>query len=155
MIPAIVNRSESAKVDHRRPAELASDDYQRFIQQAAVLQIADQRGDRLIHVAGRVLVAHDVGVVIPAGVDHLYEPHPFLHKPPGRQATSPDTAFPVLGQRRRALFTGIEYLGRLGLHAEGDLHRLDSRLKFRRSVQFVHVCLVQVAQQIHLLALLR
>src|SRR5437867_1008961 len=94
VIPAIVNGPETAEVDHRSPPELAGDHHQSFVEQTAIFEILYQRSDRLIHVAGRMLVAHDVGVVIPPAVDHLYEAHTLLDKPPRRQAAAPDATFP-------------------------------------------------------------
>src|SRR5579862_5379822 len=55
-----------AALRYGRTAEFAAPDNDRFVQQAAALQIANQRGGGLIHVRATVLeIALDVFVIVP------------------------------------------------------------------------------------------
>ncbi len=50
------------RFDHRRAAEFASPDHQRFVQEAALLEIGDQRRRALIGLFAVVgVVSHDIG----------------------------------------------------------------------------------------------
>ena len=78
---------------HRLPAELAAPDDQRLIEQAALLEVLDQAGDRLVGTAGvAVVVDHEVAVGVPvvvvvgaAGVD-LDEADAAFDQPPAQDA---------------------------------------------------------------------
>ena len=75
----------------RRAAELGAEDHQRFVQQAAALQVGQECGDRLIHgesIVGVIAAQAAVGVPIVAGkaVIDLHEPHPRLAESAGQQA---------------------------------------------------------------------
>ena len=81
-----------ARLRNRQPAELAGTDHQRRIQQAALLQVGQQGGDRLVGFAGELpMVAGDVDVAVPAqfvlhaAAINLHEPHAPLDQPPGQQ----------------------------------------------------------------------
>ncbi len=80
-----------------QPAELAAPDHQRLVEQSALVEVRQQAGDRLVGLAGELLVISlDVDVAIPgelvfhaAGVD-LDETHASLDQAPGRQALARD-----------------------------------------------------------------
>src|ERR1051326_2688531 len=60
---------------HGRPSEFATPNHQRVIQQAAALQVADQRGCGLIDfLADLIERLADIGVMIPVGVIKLHKP---------------------------------------------------------------------------------
>ena len=151
VVAAVVDRAETAQVDDRRAAEFAGDQHQRLIEESTLLEIGHQRRDGLIYRAGRVLVTHDIGVVIPAGVDDLHESHALLHQAPRGQAGAADPLVSVAGEDGGAFFAGVEHIRRLGLHAEGDFHGLHSRFQLRCSIQPIDVGLVQVTNQVQLL----
>ena len=82
----------STALRHRRAAELAAPDHQRVFEQAALLEVGQQAGDRLVDGPGVVLVALlQVRVLVPAVVaevlaEQFDEPHAPLDQPPGDQA---------------------------------------------------------------------
>ena len=58
-----------------------------MIQQAALLQVADQRRARLIDFACHLLERlAEIGVMVPIGVIELHEAHAALDQPAGQQA---------------------------------------------------------------------
>src|SRR5947209_11243628 len=72
------------------PAELAGPDYQRFVEQSALLEVADQASDRPVGGPAERPVRLDVAVRVPAavaapGVADLDEPDALLREPPGEQ----------------------------------------------------------------------
>ena len=89
-----------ARLAHRRAAEFAAPDDQRVVQQAALLQVLDQRGGRADRPRGNGRRAacrgrvSGVAVVVPVGVIELHEADAALDQPPGQQA--------VVGERRLA-----------------------------------------------------
>ena len=102
----------------RLPAELAAPDDQRLVEQAALLQVLEQAGDRLVGVAGVLgVVLDDVAVGVPvvvvvgaAGVE-LDEAHAALDQPAGQQALAAE----VVGL---LLVDAVELLRLLGLLVE-------------------------------------
>ena len=73
-------------VDLGRAAKLGRHHYQRALQQAAVVEIADQRGVRLVQrrsLLGKAVF--DVVVVIPTAVSQRDKPHAGLHQSPRQQ----------------------------------------------------------------------
>ena len=132
MIAAIV----AAALHHRRAAKLAAPEHERVVEQAALFQIAHQRGAGLIGVLavlGEVLL--EIAVLVPGFVEQLHETHAALEQAPGQQA--------VVGERRLARLGAVhvENVLRLprqvhqfrgaGLHAIGHLERVDARGDFR------------------------
>ena len=116
---------------HRRAAEFAAPDHQRFVEQTAPLQIAQQPGDRLVHRAAElavVLLELAVRVPLAAGaVIELHEADAALDQPPGQQAVAAHRRpSPCRRGRRAAAVASLSSArstapGRLGLHAEGEL----------------------------------
>ena len=82
-----------------RAAELGGEDHERLVEQAALLQVLEQAGDRLVDLPAQF----GCGLALrppwasqapapPAAVLDLDEPHAALHQPPGRQHCSPKAA---------------------------------------------------------------
>ena len=86
MVAAVVGGREVAlAID--RAAELAAPDHQRVVQQAALLEVLDQRGRGLVGVAALAAnLLGQRGVLVPAHVEELDEAHAALGQPPGQQA---------------------------------------------------------------------
>src|SRR5262249_42549897 len=117
----------------RRAAKLAGPDDERFVEQAAALEIGEQRGNRLIgfsavQLVGLVELALGVPVLVlvPATRVDLHEAHATLHEPACQEAALAE----LLGSRiveavQPARFLGllsqIDGLRRVGLHAESQL----------------------------------
>ncbi len=98
MVAAVVGgRQLALAVDG--PAEFAAPDDQRVVEQAALLEVRDEGGRRLIGVAA---LAGDLGgqvrVLVPAAVEELDEPHAALGQPAGQQAVGGER--PGLARRR-------------------------------------------------------
>ena len=66
-----------------RPPKLAAPDDQRFVQQAALLEVLDQGGGRLVNVPCLVRqVFGQVAVLIPTAMKDLGQPYTALHQTP-------------------------------------------------------------------------
>ena len=124
----------------RRAAELGGPDDERVVEHAALLQVGEQRGDRLVDVLGERGVLVHVAVRVPvargAGVDQLDETHAALGEP-ARDEALPGEAFRAAARQSVELvrvvgfLREIEGLGRGGLHAEGGLEGADARRELR------------------------
>ena len=115
-----------------RAAELAAPDDQRLVEQAAGLQVRQQRGDRTVALLGMVAVLGDVGVVVPGlvvAVIDLDDPDAALDQAAGDQAGVGELAVAVRLARRFGFAGEVERLARLELHAEGHLQRRDAGLE--------------------------
>jgi hypothetical protein len=67
-------------------AEFAAPDHHGLLQQAAPLQIDQQRGGRLVGIlALRAQIARQVPVLVPSAVQDLHDAHAPFHEPPGQQ----------------------------------------------------------------------
>ena len=122
---------------HRGAAEFAAPDHQRVVQQAALLQVLDQRRGGLVgDVAVLLELAIEVGVVVPTGVVQHDEAHAALHHAARQQAVGGELAGGLLvhavhGERLRAIPSrnraaparpsacGSQFVGG---DARGDLH---------------------------------
>ena len=92
----------SGPCDGRLPAELAAEQHQRLVEQAALLQVGEQRRGRLVDAAAAVdqpLV--QVVVVVPARLADLDEAHARLAQPAGHQALPGERRRPGRASRRR------------------------------------------------------
>src|SRR5204863_3542931 len=68
------------------PSELAAPYDQRLVEQAALLEVADQAVARVIDVAAlQRQVARDVAVLVPAAMEDLHEAHAALDQTPGQE----------------------------------------------------------------------
>ena len=117
----------------RLAAEFAAPDDQRLLEQAALFQILQQAGDRLVGFAGvQVVVGFQVAVGVPvvvvvgtAGVE-LNEPNAALDQAPGQQALASELVALRIRQtveflRRCGLLRRSTASGALRLHLEGQL----------------------------------
>ena len=136
MIAAVVRGGERA-LGIDRAAEFAAPDDQRIVEQAAVLEIFDQRGRGLIGVAALPFqCARQVAVLVPAHVEELNEPHAAFGQPAGQQAVGGIGAGLLhLGavhvEHVLRLVLDVGQLGHGGLHAKRHLVLRDARGDFR------------------------
>ena len=98
------------------------------------LQVFEQARDRLVHAgAADRQLGREPRVVVPVGLGvELDEPHAALHQPAGDQTLPAEPLGMRLVQAiepasRLGLAADIEGLGRLHLHPERQLKRLDPR----------------------------
>ena len=101
-----------------------------LIEQAAALQITNERRRGLVHIRAAIAqVLVDLAVIVPwlsGPINDMNRANPALNETP-RQQTS-------VGEGRRAIFlanlgrlvANIERVGGFGLHSKGALHRGDS-----------------------------
>src|SRR5207253_525851 len=84
----LLDRRRAAEIlAPRRAAEFAGPDHQRVVEQAARLEILDQRGARLIRFRATLReCGADVAVMIPSGHRHLHETHTGFAEPSREQA---------------------------------------------------------------------
>ena len=134
MIAPVLHLHPGTGLHRRRPAELAAEDHQRLVEQAARLQIIQQRRDRAVHLVGQLLVDHDVVVVVPrlavAEVE-LHDADATLHQAPRQQAPAAEVGIAVTAADGVGFLREIERFRRFGLHAEGDFHRCHRRFELR------------------------
>ena len=129
MVAAVVR----AALDHRRAAELAAPQHQRVVQQAALLEIPDQRRARLVRILAVLLQAVDqVAVLVPGLVEQLDEAHAALHQAPGEDAVVGERGLArfrsVHLQHARRFLREIHQFRRAHLHPVRHLERIDARL---------------------------
>ena len=112
----------------RRAAKFASPPDDGIIQQPALLEVGQQRADRLVgglsmlHVLGHVGVLIPRGIVAVVGVIYLNVAHPGFAQAPGHQAVTAKVigrllVDPVHLQRLGIFISQIENLRRVVLHA--------------------------------------
>ena len=120
-----------------RPAELAAPDDERLVEHAALLEILDQGGRRLVDVAGHLgQLVLQAAVVVPVAVVELHEAHAFLGEAAGQQGIAREGARgvhvgPVALHDRLALSGEVHEFRDAGLHAVGHLGLADARGDFR------------------------
>src|SRR5436309_1918769 len=102
-------------IDLRRPAELAHPDDQRRVQQAALMEVLQQRGIAIVQGTEQMLpeLLEVVGMSIPATHGHGDEPHARLDQPPGQQAALAKGSAAVPVPRLVRLLGDVERLLRL------------------------------------------
>ena len=152
-------RAVVRQLDRRRAAKFAAPDDQRVLQHASLLQILEQRRDRLIALPRELAVIRlDVVVAVPGlagAVPHLHEAHAALQQPPRDHHLPRLQSFAVHLVDVLRLLRQIERVVGLHLHAIGEFERLDARLEQRIVLPRASRCLpIQFGQQIELLALL-
>ena len=147
------------QLDGGRAAEFAAPDDERFVEQAALLQIDEQCADRLIALLGQVAVLDfEVVVAVPrlaGAVPQLHEAHAALDQPAGDEQLPGLHAGAVHVANVLRLAANVERLGRLGLHAEAELERANAGFERRIIVPGLRVASVEPFEQVELLALLR
>jgi len=142
-----------------RAAELAGPKHQRLVQHAALAQVADERGDRLIgHSNARAVRTLDVIVRVPTARVDLHEANALFHEPPGEQALSGELihfgiADAVRVERALILLLQIDNVRHLRLHAKRQLVRLHPRGEVAVMRVLLPVRFVQLREQVEVLAL--
>ena len=125
MVVAAQERADADLV-RRRAAELAAPHDERFVEQAAGLQVVDQGRDRLVDLATLAgegvheVIVFARAVHVPAGIEQLHEPHALFDEPPGQEA--------VVGKRHGSRLSAVGFVNVLRLagnihhFGNGDLH---------------------------------
>ena len=132
MIAAVVRGGQVALAVNRA-TELAAPDDERVVEQPAPLQIENQGGTRLVDVARLIRdLRGQVGVLIPAHVEELDEPHAPLRQPARQKAVRRECArFFRVGsvqiEHMRGFARHVGQLGDGGLHPKGQLILSDPR----------------------------
>ena len=146
----------------RHPPELPAPDHEGAFEQAALLEVGQQRGDRLIHLARMLpVVGLDALVRIPGLFEmpaprvQLHKPHSPLHQPAGDQAVPPKLVGRSLPHavrllRRLGLLRQVDRLGSLGLHPKRQFVAVDPRRQLVPSRTLVEVPMIQLGQQVQL-----
>ena len=143
-------------VVERRAAKLGGPHDERVVEHSALLEVAQQGGDGLVHVFGESLVGQHVAVRIPvagrAGVDEFDKAHAAFHEP-ARGETLPAEAGglaalqAVAREGRRILGLEIERVGHGHLHAERGLERTQARGEQRVGIARDEVGFIQRLQR--------
>lgn len=144
-----------------RSSEFAAPDQQRVIQHAALLQVQDQGGDRLVDLHGVLaMVVSDVPVGIPfVAVRHLQEPNARFGKPPSHQALRAEVPGSIVVESVHR-FRGVCFVRQIldfrrrRLHSEGKFERFDATFQIVVWSSSFHVLLVQLLQQVEFPSLL-
>ncbi|SVE59913.1 uncharacterized protein METZ01_LOCUS512767, partial [marine metagenome] len=85
MVAAVVLASEFA-LTINRAAKFAAEDHQRVIEHAALFEVFDECGGRLINIHALVFdVGGKCAVLIPAAMENLHGSHTALDEPPGEE----------------------------------------------------------------------
>src|SRR5262249_12611012 len=96
-VMVVIATGKGRQLGHGGPAELASPDHQNLVQEPALLQVGEERGDGLVPLVGKLaVVSLNVFVVIPRlarAAPDLDEAHAPL------QQTANDQELPGLGAR--------------------------------------------------------
>ncbi len=165
-VGVVVSSRLAAFLGDRKAAELSAPDDQGLIEEALLLEVGEERGDRLVGLLGEAgMVALDVAVAVPAslvcraaGVD-LHVADAALDHTAGGEALGREVlAFAVVepvepaGMFRFGLH--IEGLGGGALHAVGELKALDPGRELFLVRIVLQVLLVQEGEQVELPALL-
>ena len=117
-------------------AELGGEDDERVFEQAALLQVLDQRGGGLVDVAALVReLARDGDVLVPAAMEELHEADAALEQAAGEQAVGGVAAglahLGAVGLERGGRFVAdVGQLRHRRLHAEGHFVGVDARERF-------------------------
>ncbi len=120
-----------------RPSKFAAPNHQRLVEHPALLEVGDQCGGRLVHVAAlQRQIARQIAVLIPAAMVQLDEAHAALGQAPGQQ-----TIRRIRARLARVRAVQIKNVFRLagsvhqlrhrGLHAVRHLRLLNARQDFR------------------------
>ena len=134
-------------------AEFPTPDDEGVVEHAALFEVAEQRGDGLINFRGEFAVIHlNVVMVIPwlAGpMPELYVAHAPFEEAPGDQGLPAMHPAAVEVADVLRLACGIEGVGGLRLHAEGEFEGLKTGVQSGIGA-FAAVRLIEGAQQIEL-----
>ena len=150
-----------APLANRRAAKFCSPQDQRVLQQAARLHVGDQPGDRFVHLTGYVaVIVFQSAVRVPVALAALHEPDAGLGIAARHQALPAEVARLRVIQTvkffcRLGFVVDVLNLRRGGLHAEGQLERIDAGLQFVVVTAFAEVLAIDLRQQIEFAALAR
>ena len=143
----------------RLAAELTPPNDERLVEQPALIEILQQCGDRLVGVAGvvvviffQVTVGVPVGVVVVSAGVNLDEAHTALDEPPGEQALAAEVVGAVVAKAVQfpdvfRFAVEVSRLGRAHLHLVGQLVAGDAgrqRGVVRAFAEVLSVVLVQL-----------
>ena len=142
-----------------RAAKFPAPENQGVLKHAALFEIGHERRDRAVDL-GRMFadVALDVVVVIPRlprAVPELHEAHAALQQPPRDERLPSMHRVAIYRANARRFVANVEGIGRLKLHAERQLERLDARIKLRIAAAGALVAGVEFSQKVKLAALHR
>ena len=122
----------------RRASEFAAPPDERVFEHPALLEIGQQRCNRLIDLGGVLrMVRLKVAVLVPlVAVGDLHEAHAALEQSPRHHALATEVLGPFVVEAierfgRFRLVVGVERLARLHLHAEREFERRDARAQRR------------------------
>jgi hypothetical protein len=109
----------------RGPAKFAAPQHQRTVEEAAPLQVGEERGDGFVPLAGQLFVRPFEAVVVvprlPGSAPHLHEPYPALDQS-ARVEQLPAVRRVAVQLADLLRFPGqVKSVGRLGLHPERQL----------------------------------
>ena len=157
MIPAHLSAQGQIAFHHGGPAEFPSPDYQRPLQQPALLQVADQGCRSLVRETALFdETALHVRMVVPAGMIDIDETDSPFHQTPRQQAVAGERRLSLLGavhfQRRRTLPRQVHEFGSAALHAVGQFVGTDARgdLRIADDAGMVAVEIPQQVQRVPL-----
>ena len=148
-------RARLGHFDDRRAAELAAPNDQCLFEQAALLQIGQQRADRLVALAwpagdGSISKSSWLSQGWPVAVPDLHESHAALDQPPGDQHLPRLRAGAIHVENVLRLAADVEGVGRLHLHAVSQLERLDPGFQLRIALALGQMLAVELGQQVEL-----
>src|SRR5439155_18159067 len=84
----------AAALDHRGATKLAAPNYQRRVEQSALLQVLDKRGAGLIGIFAILFqVVYQIPMLVPRFVKELDKPHPPFNQPPRKQTVHCEGGF--------------------------------------------------------------
>ena len=148
MVIAAEQLRSVARLVDRRAAELAAPDDERRVEQPALLQVRQQRADRLIDLAGRAAARRTTmsvpmpsAVRVPAAVIELDEAHAALDEPAREQAVVGERHLARLGAVHLVdlprLVRDVGQLRDARLHPVRQLVRRDARRRLRIAASLV------------------
>jgi len=146
-------------LDGGEATELSGPHHQGLIEQSTLLQIAEQGGDRLIHLSAGVGKADgELAVVIPIMVQQVDITHPRLDEPTGHQASHAEVVGRFLADSIETpgglRFAGdVDALHRLDLHSRGQFEVLNAGIQFLQFATRLKVAAIQGLGQLQIVAL--
>ena len=139
--------------------EFTAPDDQGFVKHSALLQVSDQRGDRLVNrFSARLEPFAEIVVVIPAALAQFDKPDALLGHAAREQALRAEFASLLLvesvhGTHALGLGREIHGLGHRRLHAEGKLVGLNDAFHLIVSIRALGETAIQPLHEVDLLAL--
>ena len=137
-------------------AKFTPPENQGVIQQTALGQVGQQRGDWLVTLCGGgAQVGREISMMIPAAVPDLHESDTSFQEAPRNQHLPALLGIGAVALPDRFAFLAeVEGIGRFHLHLISQLKGLQARLQFRVFPQGLTVFLIELIEQIKLPPLL-